>query len=1121
MDDSLPSSFARAADFQAGAQELIDLNYGAEPAPDADRREEERLRELCGLLDEYQEQPHLLDPSLESLVSPLLLALRQQVRQPEPPLTSKRLNRLARLVYYVTKVRGSKVIVRFFPHEVADLSLLIPLLSAAYLPDAASTSSSVSLSAASWELRYVLLLWLSVVVRLPFDLTRLDQRTGQTVERLGYEALRRASKEGDGGVEVLARFYSRQDAPLDNLLKACEDVFSAAESPILITSHLTLLSTIFRNAQPARLLAHWSQLYHILAFLPADAAQGKGGALLAKMRCKVAGRLALLKLSEMADGNLRDEDEVPEEVEVGVGELIEGLAHPDTLPRYSSAKYLARLCQSLPPSFASQIIYAVLSVLEEALSEANEQGMADRAEGKVQGACLAVGELARRGLIGRGEDAEEQVGKVVKGVLQALGFDHQHLSRSLGTSARDSAAYVLWSLSRTLPAPLARQHAQKIAERLVCTALFDREVQVRRAASAAFQEGVGRWSIFPHGIDVLRKVDFFTVSVRHRAYLQAAPSVAEHLEYRSSVLAHLVDTGVGHYDPDLRTLSAKALGAVVSLDPSSLAETLAELQLEKLAKTKDSSLLHGLLLSLAALADGVSSLPAETREALRSRIFAQTASILIPCGRQLKSSPLVLSAALSSLAASAPSPSFASTHPPPAEWSDMVLKACEHTDEGVHDRAGEAMAAVSKATDRCVPLFTLLAELDSRSGTRQQAAVLILGKVDFASTANEEGRILSRVVERLTAFVQREHTNKAATIEARRNGVEALAEIVQKHSSSSAMTPPLPSALSALQLVFSDYTTDQRGDVGSWVRMSTLRAWSTLLPALSSASQQLVDAVVASMMKQAVERLDNVREVAGKALMQLWQAEREVEGLKLLREREVWEGIASEERQSWRDASWASERLLPLLSVSEYREQLLEGAVLAASQYSTSTPFLDFALTLPALAPTHSDSLTLLDLLTALHALAKRNFASNRIFVPFLSLLASLAEAGALDEVAYEDAGTGVLEKLLGVATNNVGKMKAAARVKGAGKVVTAFLPLPSVGSLAAAKLPVFLTHSQAWLRQQVADDVFSALGALGLEDEAMAALERTVGETSWSTAVCADEAERVAEVLKEATEGR
>lgn len=32
--------------------------------------------------------------------------------------------------------------------------------------------------------------------------------------------------------------------------------------------------------------------------------------------------------------------------------------------------------------------------------------------------------------------------------------------------------------------------------------------------------------VFPHGIDVLRKIDFFTVSVRHRAYLDAAPLVA-------------------------------------------------------------------------------------------------------------------------------------------------------------------------------------------------------------------------------------------------------------------------------------------------------------------------------------------------------------------------------------------------------------------------------------------------------------------------------------------------------------------------------------------------------------------------------------------------------------------
>lgn len=57
---------------------------------------------------------------------------------------------------------------------------------------------------------------------------------------------------------------------------------------------------------------------------------------------------------------------------------------------------------------------------------------------------------------------------------------------------RDAAAYVLWSLSRACtPAALAT-HAPDMATAMVCVACFDREVGVRRAASAAFQEGVGR-----------------------------------------------------------------------------------------------------------------------------------------------------------------------------------------------------------------------------------------------------------------------------------------------------------------------------------------------------------------------------------------------------------------------------------------------------------------------------------------------------------------------------------------------------------------------------------------------------------------------------------------------------
>lgn len=127
------------------------------------------------MLDKYQEQSNLLDPALERMLGVALGRARELVlafhdRQPEaaanaaiPAVDAVQLQALMGFVYTLCRLRGHKTVTRFFPHEASDLE---PVLAALRAQDRGDH--------ARWQTRYGLLLWLSMLVLVPFDICSID-----------------------------------------------------------------------------------------------------------------------------------------------------------------------------------------------------------------------------------------------------------------------------------------------------------------------------------------------------------------------------------------------------------------------------------------------------------------------------------------------------------------------------------------------------------------------------------------------------------------------------------------------------------------------------------------------------------------------------------------------------------------------------------------------------------------------------------------------------------------------------------------------------------------------------------------------------------------------------------
>ncbi|ORX70849.1 hypothetical protein DL89DRAFT_222500 [Linderina pennispora] len=414
---------------------------------------------MSEILGRYQEQPTCLDPHLERIISQLMSLAQRYVYAFHDSLSAgsadavsaQRMGGIFGLVYLLCKVRGYKVVLRFFPHEVADIE---PVFAALWYHTAKPDGKS-------WTTRYVLLIWLSL---------RLIRHVDCLMDILHSDAFEQ---------HALTRKLIAKDCPATGTCVPARRIWCSD---------------------------HWSGTHRQSLPGPAD---GDSAGDIDEEECDV---------------------EIPEQVETFVGILLQKLHDKDTIVRWSAAKGIGRISARLPPALAREIASAVADVMtEETLVQ--DDGTIDvsmTSEYSWHGALLCLAELARRGLL-----SSQLLREAMPWVIKGLTYEIQRGDYSVGSNVRDAACYVMWSFARIHGQESRAVFADlqlKMATVLVSVAVFDRETNVRRAASAAFQEHVGRHSSFPHGISVLQLADFFAVGNMRNAFTDASRRIAEYVE---------------------------------------------------------------------------------------------------------------------------------------------------------------------------------------------------------------------------------------------------------------------------------------------------------------------------------------------------------------------------------------------------------------------------------------------------------------------------------------------------------------------------------------------------------------------------------------------------------------
>jgi len=401
----------------------------------------------------------------------------------------------------------------------------------------------------------------------------------------------------------------------------------------------------------------------------------------------------------------------------------------------------------------------------------------------------------------------------------------------------------------------------------------------------------------------------------------------------------------------------------------------------------------------------------------------------------------------------------------------------------------------------------------------QQSLGRFLGVLDY--DAHSHG--LFEALYCLLESVKLSSPKRMSNVEARCNCYLAMPQILTSviPRLSEHLLPELVCKLfGALLEGLSDYTVDERGDVGSWIRMACIRGLTTFAEVLFANAANISDfaeylpaskyhAAVSGILRQGVERLDNVRQAAGECISRLL-----VLSLPAVADSEQWRikgqtlmeklFLTNGEIDGWKDGAWLFPRAVKLLQIEQYRKTILAGLVSTVGTKTdsmrgpVSSSVVAYAQALP-ITSSDPSGYDLVSFVGDIVAHANSHLTQNAIVIPVLQTFNILIGGDALDRLAENSEGLKILKTLLAIASRNVARLKNVERIFESMKLVINLLFFARLFSVCTPLIFNFLAHPYPKVRADTAEYLYLVLQSKDLELDIEEA-EEILLETEWSS---------------------